>query len=303
MGLDVRRFAYFGAVSLLLACSTSCGHSTVSANISLGNISVIRSPDEVKRQIEYWLPTDAQVDAIKNAADAATRMCIAGFGIQLPKNLTQPSSTGSQYFREQSPEYGYFAPESVQQKGYDRIVVVSPTSATSSPITDMLLSGRDASAAVVTEYAGKKVPPGGCINVGIRATGGAPPDAASTQGLPAGGPKIPQNEPHLVSVYASWSACMKTKGLTYATPMDAYLNPKWVVDNGPSKHSSDEIGTAQADMECKESTNLVGVAVAVENAYDTNYITSHHADLLKAKRDLDLRVNNADALISAAKNP
>lgn len=84
--------------------------------------------------------------------------------------------------------------------------------------------------------------------------------------------------------------------------MDAYIDPKWIADNDPSEHSADEIATAHADMSCKESTNLVGTAVAVESAYDADYIKRRHDDLVKAKADLELRVNNAKALIAATRN-
>ena len=302
MGFDVKRVAYPGVALLLLACCASCGSSGPSSTLPIGSIPVIHSPDEIKRPIEAYEPTDAQVDTINNGAYAAIRMCMAGFGIQLPKVRAGSDGDSFLVMKEDNPDYGYFSPDTVQQKGYDRTATMPPADVPPNSASATLLSGRDASGTVVTEYAGKKIPAGGCAEVGMEASGGPPPFAGSAQGLPGGGPKIPQNEPHLASVNASWSACMKSKGFSYATPMAAYTNPKWIADQDPSKHSADEIATAQADISCKESTNLVGVAVAVESAYDTDYIKRRHGDLLKAKRDLELRVNNANALIAAARN-
>lgn len=95
---------------------------------------------------------------------------------------------------------------------------------------------------------------------------------------------------------------MKSRGFSYATPWDAYSDPRWISVSASTEHSPDEIATAQADMSCKDSTNLVGMAVAVESAYDTRYINSRHDDLMKIRKNLELRVDNANALISAAGN-
>ena len=50
------------------------------------------------------------------------------------------------------------------------------------------------------------------------------------------------------------------------------------------KASTAQIATATADVQCKISTNLIGVAMAVQTAYDQQYIDAH-TDQLAAYRE------------------
>ncbi|MCL2483519.1 MAG: hypothetical protein FWF43_08935, partial [Propionibacteriaceae bacterium] len=51
-----------------------------------------------------------------------------------------------------------------------------------------------------------------------------------------------------------------------------------------------------ADMNCKISTNLVGVAVAVQSAYDQVYIDSHRDALNTWKQKLDALLSGTATL-------
>ena len=66
---------------------------------------------------------------------------------------------------------------------------------------------------------------------------------------------------------------------SYATPWDADADPRWHEESSGAgstvTHSRDEIATATADMSCKQSTNFMGIAVAVETAYDNQYISAN----------------------------
>jgi hypothetical protein len=120
--------------------------------------------------------------------------------------------------------------------------------------------------------------------------------------LPDGGPKVPPTDPRIVDANARWSDCMKSKGFSYASPWAAYFDPKWRSMPRPGTlsrtHTPQEIATATADQDCKLSTNLMGIAVAVEAAYDKQYIDSHAAALSAFKLSLDDRLAKARRIIA-----
>lgn len=89
---------------------------------------------------------------------------------------------------------------------------------------------------------------------------GGPPPVPAVEALPDGGPKVPSTDP---------------------------------------SHNRG-IATATADVECKLSTNLVGVAVAVEIAYDRQYIEMHPAQLTEFKRRLGDQLRAAARLTGSS---
>lgn len=61
--------------------------------------------------------------------------------------------------------------------------------------------------------------------------------------------------PAVQKVFQAWSACMLAKGFRYATPLDA-VNDKAFAG---ATASPTELLTAQADVDCKQQDNVVGV--------------------------------------------
>src|SRR5262249_27537689 len=119
-----------------------------------------------------------------------------------------------------------------------------------------------------------------------------------TQALPDGGPAVPVKDPRMVAVDAAWSTCMKDKGFHYANPVAALTDPQWTPKgSGPTTPTTKEVAVATADLACKRSTNLMGVAVAVETAYDQQYIASHRAQLAAYAKHLQARVDHAAQLV------
>jgi hypothetical protein len=118
-----------------------------------------------------------------------------------------------------------------------------------------------------------------CTEVGTQAAGSADDmDYIALSKLPDGGPPVPSSDSRYVSAVAKWSACMKDQGFPYTDPLAAVGDAKWRTLDAASPQ---EIATATADVQCKISTNLIGIAVAVETAYDQRYIDAH-ADALTA---------------------
>jgi len=106
----------------------------------------------------------------------------------------------------------------------------------------------------------------------------------SVSELPDNGSPWHLDDSRYQAVAAQWSGCMKDNGFDYPTPREA------MADNYQGAATDRARAVAVADVKCKLSTNLVGVAVAVQSAYDQEYIDTH-VDQLAA-----LRVNIADFL-------
>ncbi|MFF4354291.1 hypothetical protein [Streptomyces sp. NPDC001530] len=97
-------------------------------------------------------------------------------------------------------------------------------------------------------------------------------------------------EPKTQAAFASWSACMKQKGFSYKSPIDANNDPRWTGDT-PSK---DEIATATADAQCKEKTSLLTVWHSAEAGIQKNLIAAHSDELASVRAVKVATVANSD---------
>jgi len=105
--------------------------------------------------------------------------------------------------------------------------------------------------------------------------------------LPGRGPEVPLTDSRWLAAQRKWATCMADNGFPgYATALDAIGDPKWQrLDSSgrPSNAgaSAAEVATASADITCKQKTNLVGIGLAVQSAYDQRYIQANTDALAK----------------------
>ncbi|MGP3976527.1 hypothetical protein ACTWQF_21460 [Streptomyces sp. 8N114] len=87
--------------------------------------------------------------------------------------------------------------------------------------------------------------------------------------------------------FRSWSACMKDAGFRYQDPLAAVTDKRW----GSDKPSRKEIRAAQADVRCKEKTDLAAIWMAAEKRIQNDTIRSHTKEFraLKATKDIQLK--------------
>jgi hypothetical protein len=101
-----------------------------------------------------------------------------------------------------------------------------------------------------------------------------------------------ENNPAVVRVLAKWSSCMTAKGFSYTTPMQA-AGAKWpLLDPTPK-----EIATAEADVSCKEKTNLALVWTRIEAGYQRTLINQNTTALQQEAQDQATQVNRAEAVL------
>ncbi|MCX5386828.1 hypothetical protein [Streptomyces sp. NBC_00083] len=287
-------------LALVAGCGTRAAGPTRSKLPDLGAVPTITEVQQVVRPIDAYLPTPAQTDRVERAAYLTSVRCLKRFGVAEPSGIAPPpSDPAGRAVRSQL--YGYFAPRAAPLAGYDSAVVPQRTT----PLPDdalELLTGRDKGGAAVTQYHGRPVAKGGCWQEGLDAVGGAALLAGDPAGMPGGGPPEPLKDPRVIDADQQWSACMKSRGFSYGTPADAYMDPRWRAPGTAGRtptHSAAEIKTATADMSCKRSTNFMGVVVAVESAYDREYIAANSARLAALKKGVANHLATVAEIIAA----
>lgn len=240
---------------------------------------------------------------LHQAIDAVTARCVKTYGLPSIPTMSADFEDVALQNRARNQLYGFFDPGVTATKGYDVETVMSghPVQPTEADIA--VLSGHSGTGAVVTTYDGKPIPAGGCHQVGVDAVDGDPPTPGSGVSLPDGGPPVPIGDPRVVRADTRWSACMKAEGYSYANPADAYADAKWrpvgnTLSRPDATRKREERATATADMACKQETDFMGVAIAVQSAYDRQYIASHSAALKAFTEHLDDRVEKAAQIMA-----
>ena len=314
--MKVKRIVTASAILMMLAAATAgCGsgqshgqsRSTQSQSAqlpALGPIPTITALTQISRPIDPYVPTAAQVKELYQAIDSVTVRCVKSYGLPPMPTASADFDDVALQNRARNQLYGFFDPEVMAAKGYDVNAIMAGRPAQPTEAEIAVLSGRSTTGAVVTTYNGRPIPAGGCHQVGLDAVGGDPPTPGTGISLPDGGPPVPIGDPRVVSVDTRWSACMKAKGYSYANPADAYTDAKWrpATTNQSDPDASlnrEEIATATTDLACKQETHLMGVAIAVQSAYDRQYIASHSNALSAFKKQLEDRVNKAAQIIAA----
>jgi hypothetical protein len=252
--------------------------------------------------LDAYAPTSVQLAKQDYVLRRAEQVCMRGFGFDyLPELSPQTTSTVQTAHEVASRRYGVSDETIATTRGYHLSSQASgPAAAQSidslSNAERLVLTGAPNN--VVSTYDGKQIPPGGCRETATPIVVGSANSSDDTADLVA---ELDHDDftkamadSRVKVVIARWSACMKNSGFSYADPFAAVSDPRWNLD-GPTP-SALEIRTALTDIACKLSTNLLGVAFAVESDYQLADISRDTADLARAKQDLNAEVERVDQL-------
>ncbi|MFE6055929.1 hypothetical protein ACFQ6N_34730 [Kitasatospora sp. NPDC056446] len=315
----VRRVAGLLALAVSAATAAGCGAATggsatggPAAAPAIGPVPVVTTVEQIGRPIDRYLVTPQQVATLQSAANALNETCMREFGLPpVATDLVGFDEASLRFERTHGELYGFFDPAQVAESGYNRVLpgyeaaAATPAAAQPSPATMTVEHGVDQAGKAVSAYAGRAVPAGGCKGESVRGTGGALP-LPDPKALPDHGPRVPVDDPRIRAAFAAWSGCMSAKGYSYATPQDgmtaARLVPVTSEQNGvvSVRHSAEELKQAADDVACKLSTNLVGISLAVQSAYDTQYIESHGQALSDYRNGVADRVAAAERILRDA---
>jgi hypothetical protein len=106
-----------------------------------------------------------------------------------------------------------------------------------------------------------------------------------------------ESDPRVEAVDAAWSRCMAARGYRYNTPQQA-AGAHW-----PSKPTSKETATAEADVDCKQAVNLDNTWLAVEAAYQSALIDQDLSTLAGLQGSFRGMLHRAEALLSLPSLP
>jgi hypothetical protein len=144
------------------------------------------------------------------------------------------------------------------------------------------------------DSAGDPLPPGGCAGEAERTlAGGQIVDRTLPQELEIEASQRAESDSRVRAVWTTWSRCMATAGYTYESPNDP------INSFGGSTVSAAEKATAVADVRCRLRTNMVGLWMAVETAYDNELIAQNTLQLQELQRRIDVQRANAKKLLSS----
>lgn len=242
------------------------GATSGAAEPTLGAIAAITSPGQVTRPIDAFLPSAAQVAQLDAVQSAAVNACLTEHSITGGLDYDDPAQVQAFFDglvsdrTARSDLWGFFDPGTAPQYGYGRPPQIPAV------LQQRLPAGTPEDIMAT------------CRHAGADALGGT--DAASSYAsasvLPDSGPPVPSTDSRYLAAATAWRQCMSERGFDYADPMAAIGDERWRAGN---EADASQIATAVADVQCKVSTNLVGIGAAVQGAYDAQYVAAHRDQL------------------------
>lgn len=250
--------------------------------------------------VDYML-TPQQSAELKWVNAEKVAVCMKRYGFDLP---VAPSPVVSPSDSVMFRRYGVTDPASVSTWGYHlpRRGIAAPQ-ATLSPAENAVLLGRDAAGKPMTSSNGQAVPTGGCqgkVNTelsslhtgGPGSSGGTSQLAARTKGESFAHSMA---DPRVQKVFGRWSECMRGDGFSAPNPMEAGADLPSVKEPKPD---AAEIRMAQADVDCKTRTNLVGIWFAVEADYQKAAIAQQPKAFARLKAERDAQAAQIEQLVT-----
>lgn len=251
---------------------TACGgggsttqSSGPTAQPSLGAVPTIKTEQQVTRPIDTYLPDASQVLQAVTAETRRINSCLVKKGhtgtYAPPSKMAAFVAGGIADNVVRNDLWGFFETDMTQVAtyGYGR-PPAQPSSLTFS------VPDNDGTAWQECMQEADKELPGQ----------GGPASLIDVHSLPQRGPQVPLNDTRWIAAEEKWAQCMAAAGFSqYKTPLAAVGDTAWASQGSPGKPSSQEIATATADVNCKIKTNLVGVGLAIQDAYDQEYIQAN----------------------------
>ena len=271
----------FAVMALLSGCTTAAKaletQTKAVSEPALGTVSTVSDPAQVSRPVDTYLPNTAQIIEYALAEQNGIGKCMAEKGEHVTFQFTSANADLAAYIAggvadrvARSDLWGFFDLKNASTSGYKRPATVPGM------LTAVISAGGSGETAGLCNVKVDEKLPNSSSTFGL----------ADYRSLPDRGPVVPLTDSRVVAAVAGWSSCMKTAGFIYPDPLAAIGDAQWQ-GNGSSVASALEIATASADVSCKISTNLIGVELAVQTAYDQQYIDSQRAALVGYQNKLN----------------
>jgi hypothetical protein len=285
---------FFGA-GMAGSFLAACGDASPSLHVepTVYSIPVVRAGSDIRLPLDEYLLSDQQVQLIVRAQNVLVRRCMRHFGFDWPprlpprKSATAAIDNSRRYYvadEQVARTDGYHAPEGFRPQA-------APQQGEAAPTADVM---RIWTGHGPQRYRGHTVPQQGCAGEASRAMQEGPADASiDAQQLQLGTLARSRRDSRVLAVNIGWRKCMELSGYSFADPRTANNDPRWQQSRTPS---TVEIATAVADVRCKQQTNLPGVMMAVESAYQRIVIAERSGDLARLKKRSALLVATASRI-------
>ncbi|TWP47592.1 hypothetical protein FKR81_32050 [Lentzea tibetensis] len=237
-----------GVLLVLTACASG------SAEPPVGAIPVVRTGADIVLPLDRFQQTSDRRELLSKAVDVVGDRCMRRFGLEWKSDpAPQPSLSNT-------GRYTNLDPAVASADGYHSRAAGGPPPSALPADAKAVWLGEG-----VTAYRGVPVPSGGCVGEAMRQLkpGIEQIEAGLPQKLQWQSFALTRQDSRVTAAFARWASCMQDKGFRYPDPPTAANDPRWRTE----RPSPQETATAVADVDCKLRTNVAGVMLAVETAY------------------------------------
>lgn len=282
------------ALPALAGCGGEGGGSQ-GGEPALGPVPAIRSGTTIELPLDAYTPEEG---LLGKANDLLLQDCVRRYGFSMgsvPPARPRPKNERRYGIMDANlaSRRGYSPPpETAAQDQKRQLAVPNPP-----PIEILYGRAKTLRREPIREFAGQPLPSGGCVGEArTKLSAGAPAGADFKLGMKLSTEAHGQAERdgRVIKAWAMWSSCMAKSGYRYKTPWHANNDPQWEGDAASLR----EIRTAQADISCRNSTNMVGVWVAVESAYQRRLIEKNGLALAETKKLIEIRQRNVASFMA-----
>ncbi|MGW1022379.1 hypothetical protein ACWD4J_01490 [Streptomyces sp. NPDC002577] len=219
--------------------------------------------------------SNAELAAIDAAEGKLTEQCMARFGIDY---RAEPPSVPA-YSSDR--RYGISSAKDAARYGYHLPADESPESgAEDVDATTRLVLYGTGSGGVAKKYRGATVPENGCRGEAVKSLrkgNESPAGSEAARTVANSSFQSSLKDPRVVRATKDWSACMKSAGYTYDSPLAAMGDKAFQGESVTRR----EISTAKADYSCKTRTRLLDAWFRAESEIQDKMIADHKVDLGK----------------------
>ncbi|MEV0010883.1 hypothetical protein [Streptomyces sp. NPDC047973] len=249
--------------------------------------------------IEQYLISGEQWKTLTDAEHLLRLRCMERFGVNYQD--TQPEKVAGQSITDYrygiidpsyAERYGYRTPGARQSKSIEADIKRQDEVYRALPDSTFLVlygSTRKESQSKETrskgrDYAGEKIPQGGCIGEAHRKLYGSwdGSDAEIADDINIKSYAASMKDRTVRAAFAKWSSCMNDHGYDYKVPRDADNDKRWMAE----RVTAVERETAKVDAECKIKFNVTGIWYGADVAHQEKLIREHSKELATIKKTI-----------------
>ncbi len=291
-----------GIVAIVGAIMVTGGASAPPPEPTVDSIPTITDWRDISLPLDAYAQDLTELQTVLRAEYALTKRCVEQFGFEfdVPRWDTIPAELLDAGRPTHYRLYGLLDEDHAKQMGYHSYgePPASEAAYAEKQRPDDYYNVFDARFGGGV-YNGQTIPEGGCLGAARRALAPGDVHLGLPEDLGFEAWTAAKSDSRVAAAFAKWSSCMASFGYHYSTPMDANNDPKWSGETA----SAEEIAVAVADVRCKKATNLVGIRMAVEAAYQERLISQHRAELDAIKAAYARQAATASAILASLGEP